>query len=134
MDDTLARIWTDLVARLTGPFAFRFVLQPVMGLFFAWRDGVQDARTGRPPYFWTIFTHPEDRAELLEEGGKKVGRVIVLGIVMDVAYQLIVLRWIYLGELVVMVVLLACLPYLLLRGPINRIARYWLGTKRAAVS
>ena len=47
MDDTLTRIWTDLIARLTGPFAFRFVLQPLMGLFFAWRDGVHDAKTDR---------------------------------------------------------------------------------------
>jgi hypothetical protein len=53
VDDTLTRIWTDLVARLTGPFAFRFILQPVMGLIFAWRDGVQDAKAGRPPYFCT---------------------------------------------------------------------------------
>jgi hypothetical protein len=133
VDDTLTRIWTDLVARLTGPFAFRFILQPVMGLIFAWRDAVQDAKTGRPPYFRTIFTQPEERGALLREGLRRVGRVIVLGIVMEVAYQLIVLRWIYLGEMVLMVFALACLPYLLLRGPLNRIARHWLGPKRVAV-
>jgi hypothetical protein len=133
VDDTLTRIWTDLVARLTGPFAFRFILQPVMGLIFAWRDGVQDAKAGRPPYFWTIFTQPEERTRLLQEGLHKVGRVIVLGIVMEVAYQLIVLRWIYLGEMALMVFGLACLPYLLLRGSINRIARHWLGPKRVAL-
>jgi hypothetical protein len=133
MDDTLTRIWTDLVARLTGPFAFRFILQPVMGLFFAWRDGVHDAKAGRSPYFWTMFTNPEQRMGLIREGYRKVGRVIVLGIVMEVAYQLMVLRWIYPGEMLVMVVLLAVLPYLLFRGIINRIARHWLRPKRAEV-
>jgi hypothetical protein len=52
---------------------------------------------------------------------------------MEVAYQLIVLRWIYLGEMALMVFGLACLPYLLLRGSINRIARHWLGPKRVAL-
>jgi hypothetical protein len=44
---------------------------------------------------------------------------------MDAVYQWIVLRWIYPMELVVVVVLLALVPYVLLRGPINRIARRW---------
>jgi hypothetical protein len=133
MDDWMTRIWTDLTARLTGLFAFRFVLQPVMGLFFAWRDGVHDAKTGRPPYFWALFSQPDERTRLVQEGLRKIGRVIVLGIVMEVLYQLIVLRWIYPLELVIMVVGLAVLPYLLLRGPINRIARHWLRPKRVEV-
>jgi hypothetical protein len=131
MDDTLTRIWVDLVARLTGPFAFRFILQPVMGLWFAARDGVHDAQEGRPPYFWTLFTHHESRSHLLPEGFQKVRRVILLGIVMEVAYQLIVLRWIYLGEMILMVIGLACLPYLLTRGAFNRIARHWIRPKGA---
>jgi len=44
---------------------------------------------------------------------------------MDIIYQLIVQRWIYPGETVVIAVVLAILPYLLIRGPVNRIARRW---------
>jgi hypothetical protein len=39
------------------------------------------------------------------------------------AYQLIVFRWIHPVELVVVVLLLAFVPYLLIRGPVNRLAR-----------
>jgi hypothetical protein len=131
VDDTLTRIWADLVARLTGPFAFRFILQPVMGLIFALRDGVRDARADRPPYLWTIVSEPAARAGLIAEGWRKIVRVVVLGVVMEVLYQLMVLRWIYPAELILMVLGLAVLPYLLLRGPINRIARHWLRPKRA---
>ncbi|HKG77839.1 MAG TPA: hypothetical protein VKA78_00440, partial [Pyrinomonadaceae bacterium] len=54
-------------------------------------------------------------------GWKSVARVFVLAIVMDVIYQLIVLQWIYPLELILVAILLAVVPYLLIRGPVNRI-------------
>ena len=125
MDDTLTRIWADLVGRLTGPMTFRLLLQPTMAALYAIRDGMKDARLGRPPYLWTIFGSGEETGPLLQEGMKAVGRVILLGIVMDVIYQVIVFGRIYPFELVVVVVLLAFIPYLVLRGPVNRIARHF---------
>ncbi len=128
MDDLAARFVNDLLGRLTGPMKFRILLQPAMGLFFAIRDGLRDAREGQPPYFWAIFTNADARRSLIRQGWKAVLRIIVLGIVMDAIYELFVIRGIRPAELVVVVFVLACLPYLLLRGPINRIAsRYgWI--------
>jgi hypothetical protein len=126
MDDLLARISSDLFGRLEGPFSFRFLLQPLMAVIYAARDGIADARRDRPPYFWTLLTRRDGRWKLLYEGEKAVVRVVALGIVMDVIYQLMVFRWIYPFELIVVVVLLAFVPYLLLRGPINRIARHFI--------
>jgi len=123
MDDLGSRLTHDLLARVTGPMKFRLILQPVMGAVFAIRDGLKDARQGRRPYFWTIFTEAGARKELLEEGWKAVFRIIVLGIVMDVIYQFIALKAVRPLELVIVVFVLACLPYVLLRGPVNRIAR-----------
>src|SRR5262245_34583025 len=119
-------MWSDLAARVHGPFSFRFLLQPLMGLIYAARDGIVDARQGRPPYFWTIFTRPGERWELLREGGKAVARVIALGVVMDVVYQLLVFHRVHPFELVIIVLTLAFLPYVIFRGPINRIARAWV--------
>jgi hypothetical protein len=126
MGDTLVRFWTELVGRLTGPFAFRFVLQPAMGIAFAIRDGVHDARLGRPPYLWSIIHNHESRAHLVEEGFSKVRRVVILGVVMEAAYQAMVLHAFRPFEMLTMVVGLAVLPYLLLRGPVTRIARLWI--------
>ena len=125
MEDLLARFWTDLVGRLTGPMNFRIVLQPTMAMLFAALDGIKDAREGRPPYLWTIFTDPGERDRLLREGWKRVLRIIALGVVMDGIYQLKLFRWIYPGELVIVVFVLAFVPYLLMRGPINRVVRSW---------
>jgi hypothetical protein len=125
MDDTLTRLWTDLVGRLSGPMSFRFILQPTMGAIFAAIDGFRDARDGRPPYFWSIFTRPETRHDLLAEGWSRVLRIICLGVVMEVIYQLRVFRFIYPFELILVVLGLCFLPYLLLRGTFNRIAQLW---------
>jgi hypothetical protein len=131
MDDTLARFWNDLVGRLTGPMTFRLILQPVMAILFATLDGIKDAQAGRPPYFWTIFTHQEERARLVTEGATRIRRVLVLGVVMDMIYQVMVSRGIYLFELVTVVLVLAFLPYVLLRGMINRLARRWVRGARS---
>ena len=47
---------------------------------------------------------------------------------MDVVYQFIVLKTFYPGEAVIVAVALALVPYVLLRGPIARIARWRLGS------
>jgi hypothetical protein len=131
VDDLLTQMWSDLAARVHGPFAFRLVLQPLMGLIYAARDGIVDARQGRPPYFWTIFTRRSERWDLLREGGKAVARVIGLAAAMDIVYQLLVFHRIHPLELVVVVMTLAFVPYVLARGPINRIARAWI-TRRVS--
>ena len=79
--------------------------------------------TGRPPYYPTILTSPNDRRALLREGWKAVAQIFVLAVIMDAVYQLLVFRWVYPGELLLVAFLLACVPYLLIRGPVNRIAR-----------
>ena len=124
MDDPLTRMFGDLVGRLTGPMTFRLILQPLMASVQGWRDGSRDARIGRPPYFWTMFTNPDgERARLLNEGAHAVLRVIVLGILMDLAYQWTVFGWVYPVELVIVVLALAFVPYVLIRGVANRVMR-----------
>jgi hypothetical protein len=127
MDDSLTRMFGDLVGRLTGPMTFRLILQPLMASLQGWRDGSRDARIGRPPYLWTMFTNPDgERARLLNEGIHAVLRVVVLGFVMDVAYQWTVFGWIYPVELLIVVLALAFVPYVLIRGVANRMTRRWL--------
>jgi hypothetical protein len=121
MEDLLARIWENLVGRLHGPLTFRLILQPLMAVIFAVRDGRKDALQKRDPYFWAIFTKPEHRRELLRSGWKAVGKIFVLAIIIDVVYQIIVFRWVYPFETLTVAVILAFIPYLLLRGPITRI-------------
>ena len=123
MDHLFARVGEQLAARVTGPMKFRLVLQPAMAIFFAVRGGLKDAREGKPPYFWGLFTDPGEREAMLKNGWKSVGKVFILAAVLDAIYQFIELRWFYPGEAVIVAIILAILPYLLVRGPVNRIAR-----------
>jgi hypothetical protein len=133
MRDMLMRALMDIADRVGGPMTFRIILQPLMAALLAFRAGFKDAQHGRPPYFWTILTDPSQRADLVREGWRSVARVFVLAIVMDVIYQLIVLGWIYPFELILVAILLAVVPYLLIRGPVNRVVRR-LRAKREATS
>jgi len=121
--EILSRFWDQLIAQPSGPLAFRLILQPLMAIILAVLDGMKDARVGRPPFLRTILNDPSQRAAYLREGLKRVSRVIVFAFVMDAIYQVIVLRRFYLGEALVTVFVLAVLPYLLVRGPIDRLAR-----------
>jgi hypothetical protein len=123
MEEMWSRFWGDLMARVGGPMTFRLILQPIMAAIFAVRGGLKDAREGRPAYFWAIFTDPAQRREMLRDGWKSVGRVFIFAIVMDGIYQFIVFRWFYPLEALIVAIVLAICPYLLIRGPVNRIAR-----------
>lgn len=129
IQDVLTRIGTDLLARPSGPFALRFVVQPLVATLVAMRDGITDARTGRSPYFWTVLCDAAQRRARLGEGLKATGRIIALGIVMDVVYQLKALGALYPIEACATALLLSFVPYLLLRGPADRIARRWMDGK-----
>ena len=123
MDDLWSRVVENLAARVSGPMKFRLVLQPVMAAIFAIRAGLLDAKTGKPPYFWALFTSPDHRVEMVKDGWKGVGKVFLLAMVLDAVYQVIVSRFVYPGEVLLVATLLAIIPYLLLRGLTTRVAR-----------
>ena len=129
IQDVLSRFWTDLLARPAGPFAFRFVLQPVVAIVLALRDGVKDAQTGRSPYFWTVLRDPAQRRERLVEGLKATGRIIAFGIGIDAVYQFKVFGTFYPGEALVIALVLGFVPYLLIRGPADRIVQRWIARR-----
>jgi len=129
MGDLWRRFVDDLFGRLGGPFHFRIVLQPLMAITFAVIDGVRDARAGKPAYLWAVIRDTGQRRELLKDCWKSVGKVFILAVVLDLVYQLVVIHWFYPVETLVVAFVLAIVPYVLLRGPVNRFAR--LGTRKA---
>jgi hypothetical protein len=112
-----------LMARIDGPMSLRLVIQPLVALFFAFRDGKSDAREGRPPYFWAILWDAEHRRKLIGSGWQSVGKVFIIAMTLDLVFQYLVFdKYRVLGALVAGIIL-AIIPYLLLRGPVNRFMR-----------
>jgi hypothetical protein len=120
---TLQRLWQDLFERTDAPMRFRFVLQPLMAAIAAVHAGREDAKRGRPPYFVTMLRDPQERVGLLREGLNATARIILLGLVMDVIYQALVLKTFYPNEALAIALLLAFVPYLIIRGLALRVAR-----------
>jgi len=124
MDDFWTRIAGNLADRVSGPMKFRLVLQPIMASLFAVMAGLRDARLGKPPYLWSLLSNRGQRARLLKDGWRSVGRVFVIALVLDVVYQAIVMHFVYPGEAVITALLLAIVPYLALRGLVTRLKRH----------
>lgn len=129
--EVLARIGRNIAERPGGPMTFRFILQPAMAAIVAFHDGTKDARLNRSPYLWALLTDRNGSAARLREGVIATARIILLGFVMDGIYQAVVLDAFYPAETVLIALLLAFLPYVLLRGPFCRLAGWWLRRQSA---
>ena len=125
MEDIFNWVWRNLIGRIDGPMKFRLILQPCVAIFFATRAGLQDAREKRLPYFWAIFTEPAQRGKLIREGWHAVMKIFILAVLMDLIYQYLILGWLYPVAALFVAFILAFVPYLMVRGTVNRIARRW---------
>lgn len=123
MEDFVQRLVQGFVSRMEGPFSFRMIVQPLMAVIFAVIDGLKDAKQGKPAYFWALFASTEHRRALLKSGWKHVGKIFILAIILDFVYQLKVHQPLNVGGVILAALILAVLPYLVLRGPVNRIAK-----------
>ncbi|MES2219489.1 MAG: hypothetical protein V4587_00805 [Acidobacteriota bacterium] len=120
---------TQLFARLDGPMHFRFIMQPLMAAILATIDGVKDGRASRPAYLWELVSTAPGRKQLLRQGWKRVSRVFLLAVLLDVIYQLMEFHWFYPGETLIVAILLAIIPYFILRGPVNRFVKWRIREK-----
>jgi hypothetical protein len=120
--DTFERVWRNMIDRPRGALSFRFILQPSMAAIVAVYDGLKDARHGRSPYLWTILRNPRKRIGRLREGLNATARIILLCVVMDAIYQVLELKTFHPNEVLIVALLLAFVPYLVIRGFVTRVA------------
>lgn len=121
------RFWTDMFARFGGPMTFRFFLQPTMAAIAAVHDGIKDARGGHKSFFWSAWFDSSQPTGRLREGLTSVARILLLGISMDVIYQLRVLGTFYPAEAAVIAIALAVIPYFVFRWIVEIVARRFRG-------
>ena len=129
MENIWQRIAENLFGRLDGPLHFRFILQPLMAVIFAIIDGLKDAKNNKPAYLWTVVFNPESRREFLQDGWKHMSKIFIFAVILDIMYQLKVFHTIYPGEMLIVAIVLAIVPYVVLRGPVNRLMRLFAKKK-----
>ena len=108
-----------LLGRTGGPLNFRLFVMPLVVTFFAVRAAMRDAREGQPRFFRTLPRPSRASGALLRSALKDVGKIFIVAIVLDTTYQILVLKSFYLGELLVVVVASAILPYLVVRSAVS---------------
>ena len=116
-------------ARITGPGKGRFVLQPLVAIALGTRDGIADAKHGKPPYYIRILFTSEPTLDLLKTSLKRIGTPLALGIVLDMILQWVIFQSVLLLPAILAGAILVALPYSLARGLSNRVARRWYARK-----
>ena len=122
----------QLLGRASGPLHFRLFVMPTVVTILAIRAGLRDAREGQPSFLWGIITKPAERRKRLLAGWKDITRIFIIAIVLDTAYQLLVLRAFYVVQALIVAVACAIVPYVLFRGPTARLARVLSGKPSGA--
>ena len=121
MEEMFSRGWEELIARDSGPFHVRLVMQPLVATFLAIRAGWEDAREGRPIFFWTLAREPTRTRVMLSNLWRIAGKVFLVALVLDALYQIIVLHWVYPVQALIVATLLALVPCMVVRAVGNRI-------------
>lgn len=101
-----------------------------MAISIAVRAGLKDAREGRPAYLWAALTNSAHRRDLLQGVWRDAGTLFLIATILDAVYQVIVHQSVYIFELLFTATLLALVPYFVLRGPVNRLARLFSRGRR----
>ena len=121
MLEMLTRGIENLVGRNSGPLHFRLFVQPLMATILAIRAGWADAWEGRPIFFWTLVQEPKRTAAMLRNLWRIAGKVFLVAVLLDVIYQIVVFRWVYPVETLIVATVLALVPCMVVRGVGNRI-------------
>jgi hypothetical protein len=118
-----------LEARLTGPGKGRFVLQPLVAIALGIRDGIVDAKQGKPPYFIRVLFKSERKFYVLKTSLKSIATPLTIGIVLDMILQWLIFRAVFLVPALIAGTILVAIPYSVARGLSNRVARRWCGPR-----
>jgi hypothetical protein len=118
--------YEDIPKRLTGPGRFRFILQPLVALIVGTRGGLADARTGLPPYVYTVLFHPDPalRRQQMRSGFLSIANLVLMGILVDSICQWLILGISYPGAALAVGPVLIAAPYVIARALANRCARF----------
>jgi hypothetical protein len=119
VNDMWLRLGSDLIGRVSGPMKFRLYMQPAMAAVLATLSRLRDVKAHLPPFFWAIGTVAGER---MDQGWlEKHRRGLYCRGRAGRRYQLIQLHFVYPGEALIVAFILAIVPYVLLRGLVNRL-------------
>jgi hypothetical protein len=116
--------WEGLVSGLSGKGQFRLILQPTMALILGVRFGITDAKEGKAPFLFRLFSTRHERWGLFKRSLSDAALPLILALLMDGFLQYLTLHRVRPLQAVVVGVLLVWLPFTATRGLTNRIWKH----------
>lgn len=113
--------WDGLVQGLSGRGQFRLILQPAMAFLLGLRLGIADAKEGKAPFLFRLFTTKHGHWEVFKRSLTDAAMPLILALVMDSILQYLAFQHIRPLQAVVVGALLVWLPFTMTRGLTNRI-------------
>lgn len=123
----LSRVWNDLAVHPSGPFGLRFWIQPLVAIGLGITHGLRNSRVGRRQTLWAVLHDKAEWRSRLISGCAAISQLLLIGIGIDTAYQLVAFRTIYPFEAILVAALFALVPYVCARG-----YAVWLARREAA--
>jgi hypothetical protein len=117
------QFFEDMLARLSGPGRFRFIMQPAVAIFLGIRDGVKDARSGFAPFLSVLIKQKAGRADALRSAFASIRDLVAIAIILDVISQFLIFRRVHPGAALILGPVLISFPYASSRALANRIVR-----------
>ena len=112
-------------ARITGPFHFRLIIQPVVAIIVGILHGRADVKSGERPFAFKLLSDKKNLKPNLIKAVKTIKIPLLLGVGLDLIAQFLLFDRIRIWGALVVGILIVFLPYALSRGISNRI-----GTQR----
>ena len=106
---------------IAGPGTFRFVVQPVLAILLGVRDGRNDAKSGIPPFLYTLLFGSGERAATLKTGLGAIALPLIIAVALDSILQVYIFGVWRLQWALIVGLCLVGIPYVLTRGITNRI-------------
>ncbi|MFH1441272.1 MAG: hypothetical protein ABIH18_04445 [Candidatus Omnitrophota bacterium] len=110
-------------ARITGPMGFRFIFQPLSAVILGIRDGIADAKAGRPPFLAGLVFKAESRKHLFRSACRTLFMPVIFGSVLDAIAQWLLFSRVRPGAAIFVGIFIMALPYSFARGWTNRLWR-----------
>ncbi|MFL5346396.1 MAG: hypothetical protein ACJ8AT_16535 [Hyalangium sp.] len=126
--------WEGLVRGLSGKGQFRLILQPAMALFLGLRLGIADAKEGKAPFLFRLFTTRHGRWTVFKQSLSDAAMPLILALIMDGILQYLTLNRVRPLQAVVVGALLVWLPFSIMRGLTNRVWKHAHPRKAARAS
>ena len=110
-----------IIELISGPGNLRFVVQPLIVILLAIRDGRNDAKAGTPAYLAELVSGSGPRGATLKGGIKATLVPFSLAVILDSILQIVIFDVWRLQWALVVGVILVGIPYVVVRSISNRL-------------